>query len=134
MQSDRAIECKRGAPGAGSYGGGAEAGRSALQRAGSLPDVGRDGIHQWRAQAVVGLEAELFEPATHFTHARRIETLLDDRGHEGRKLRFAPALIGGQLGMHEIQAVERMAGILDAAEHMYAAALAGGALNGGLRI
>jgi hypothetical protein len=94
----------------------------------------RDRIHQWRAQAVVGLEAELFEPAAHFTHARRIETLLDDRGHEGRKLRFAPALIGGQLGVHEIQAVERMAGILDAAEHMYAAALAGVALNGGLRI
>src|SRR5207342_3828956 len=55
----------------------------------------------------------------------------DDRGHERGETRFFPAALWRQFGMDEVEAMERVVLVFDAAVHVYATALAGVALDGG---
>lgn len=73
------------------------------------------------------------ELGAHFLHALGVEALLDDGGDESRELRLLPALLVGQLGVHKVQALERVV-FLDATEHVYPAALAGVSLDSGGRV
>src|SRR5580658_6728101 len=105
-----------------------------LERARSLGDMGRDDIHQWRRQRIVGFEPELLESLAHRAHLRWVRAGLNDRGHKGCKLRRRPAALRRQLRMDEIQTIEWMLVILDAAVHVNATSLASVALNRGLGI
>src|SRR5262245_21316683 len=89
--------------------------------AGLLGDMRRDRVHQAGRQAVVWLEAELLEPAADRRHLARRRAGFDDRRNEGRKLRRRPALVLRELGVNEVEAVERVFGVLDAAVHVHAA-------------
>src|SRR6185436_20104042 len=57
------------------------------------------------------------------------EPRLDDAGHESRELGRRPAGICRQLGVDEVEPIERMTLVLDAAVHVRAAARACIALN-----
>src|SRR6185437_5452554 len=94
-----------------------------------LCDVGCDRVHQWRRQAVIGLEPDLLQAPPDIGHFGRVDAGLDHRRHERSKARSSPAAFGEELGMDEIEAVERVALVLDAAVHMRAAGLAGIALD-----
>src|SRR5690606_3499778 len=67
-------------------------------------------------------------------HARGVEAGLDDRRDVGRELRRRPAFIGRELGMDEVEAVERVALVVDAAVHVHAALPARMALDHGRRV
>src|SRR6202034_2079310 len=110
------------------YARGPNAGRLSLRLfvgALGLGRVRRDQVHQRGRQTVVRLELQLLQPAAHFVHALRREAGLDDGGHERRKLGLFPALLLRQLDMEEVEAVERVILVLDAAIHVHAAAGAG---------
>jgi hypothetical protein len=96
-----------------------------------LRSVRRNHIHQIRAQAIIALQALLLERSPHVAHLLRLEALLDDAAHERRELRLLPlVLLGPQLGVNEVQALERVVNF-DAAEHVHTAVLAGVALDHG---
>src|ERR1700722_4258726 len=97
---------------------------STLQNAGGFGNVRRDEIHQRRRQAIVGLEFQFPQPGAYGTHLARIRAGFNDRGDERGDLRRRPAALGRQFGVDEIQAVERMPGLLDAAVQVGAAHLA----------
>src|SRR5665213_191603 len=63
-------------------------------------------------------------------HLGRVDAGLDHRGYERRKSRSRRATFGEEFGVDEVQAVERMGLVLDAAIHMGAADLAGVPLDG----
>src|SRR5580704_14864207 len=88
-----------------------------------------DSVHQWRRQAVVWLQSEFLQLAANSRHSLRIDAAFDQRRHEGGEIRGRPAGLLEQLGMHEVEAMERMARILDAAVHVNPAPLAGVALD-----
>src|SRR5690606_25067907 len=54
-----------------------------------------------------------------------IGALLDDRRYESCELGSAPASLAGQFGVYKVEAVERMAGVFNAAVHMNTAIPAG---------
>jgi hypothetical protein len=93
-----------------------------------------DRVHQRRRETVVRLGSELTQSAAHGVLIRRVGATLDDRGDERSEARRRPARFGRQFSVNEIEAVERMFGVLDPAVHMYAAALAGVTLNSGVGI
>jgi hypothetical protein len=76
-----------------------------LEHALLLRHPGRDVIHQSGRQAVIGLEPEFPQPATHAVHFGGIDARLDDRRHEGGKARLGPARFLEALGMNEIEAL-----------------------------
>src|ERR1700730_16304876 len=84
-----------------------------------------DRIHQRRRQAVIGLKPEFLEARSDPRQLRRIDAGLDHRGYEGCKSRSRRAGFLEQFGMDEVEAVERMPLVLDAAEHVGPANLAG---------
>ena len=84
----------------------------------------RDGIHQRRRQAIVRREPELSQTATYGFHLSGIRSRLDDGGNERRERRRRPARVRRQLRVNEVQAEERVLGVLDAPEHVDAAGLA----------
>lgn len=101
-----------------------------LALASLLRSVCRNQIHQIRAQAIVTLQALLLECGSDISHLLGVEALLDDAGYEGSELRLLPlVLIGTELGVHEVQALECVVGF-DASEHVHAAVLAGVPLDG----
>ena len=87
-------------------------------------------IHESRAEDIISLKADALELLPHDIHLSGIEALLNDTADESRELGFLPALRVAQLGVDEIQALERMVDF-DAAEEMGTALLAGIALDGG---
>src|SRR5258708_14848545 len=104
--------------------------RSILEEARRLGGVGGEEVHQGRGQAIVWLEVKLLQPRANRPHLIGIGTGLDDRRDEGGELRRLPAGLLRQLGVDEIQAVERMLLVLDSAIQVNAAALAGVPLDG----
>src|SRR5712692_11053050 len=98
--------------------------RSRLQHARRLGDMRCDRVHQWRRETVVRLEAELAQSAAYTVLLRRVGAALDDRRDERGEAWRRPARVGRQFGVNEIEAIERMVGVLDPAIHMYPAALA----------
>src|SRR5439155_26656728 len=64
-------------------------------------------------------------------HVRGIGARFDDRGYECRELRRRPALLGRELGMDEVHAVQRVVLVLDASIHVHAATRARVTLDGG---
>src|SRR5581483_6173427 len=95
-----------------------------------LRDVSGDRIHQGRRQAVIGLEPKVLQTRPDRAHLARVDAGLDDRGHERRESRRRRSGFLEQLRVNEVQSVERMSLVLDAAIHMRAARLAGVALDG----
>src|SRR5437016_3974629 len=91
--------------------------------------MGCDRIHQRRRQAVIGLKPEFLETRPDPAHLGGTDAGFDHRGYECRKSRSRPAAFGEKFGMDEIETVERMALVLDAAVHMRAASLAGVTLD-----
>src|SRR6266550_2426289 len=91
--------------------------------------MGRNGVHQWRRQAIIGLESEFLQTPAYAVHLFRLHAGLDDGRHECREPWRCPTTFLEQFGVDEVQAVERMARVLDAAVHMRAADLAGVALD-----
>ena len=81
-----------------------------------------------------GSRPSSLQPATDAGHAVGTDAGFDHRRHEGGELRRRPAGFLEQFGMDEVEAVERMLGVLDPPVHVDAAALAGIALDGGARI
>jgi hypothetical protein len=57
----------------------------------ALGDVGRNGIHQGRRQAVIGLQAQLLQARPDRRHLRRIGAGLDDGRNKRGELRRRPA-------------------------------------------
>src|SRR6202158_6271442 len=91
-------------------------------------------VPQWGRETVVRLEAELAQSAAYTVLLRRVGTALDDRRDERGEAWRRPARVGRQFGVNEIEAIERMLGVLDPAVHMYPAALACVAMNRGIGI
>src|SRR4029453_17545249 len=118
-------EARRPAGGGGTTTGGGPASGRFLR----LRHMGRNGAHQWRRQAIIGLESEFLQTPAYAFHLLRLHAGLDDGRHERREPRRCPTTFLEQFGVGRVQAVERMARVLDAAVHMRAAALAGVALN-----
>src|SRR5712672_4021126 len=111
-----------------SAGGGAASGSlRKVARSGSFGfrHMGGDRIHQGWRQAIIGLESEFLETRTDPRHLVRFDAGLDHGRYERRKSRSCRALLLEQFGMDEVEAVERMRLVLDAAVHMGAADLAG---------
>src|ERR1700733_4461523 len=92
--------------------------------------MGGDRIHQGRRKTVIRLKPEFLETRADAGHLVRLDAGLDHRGHERRKSRSRRAGLLEQFGMDEVQTVERMVLVLDAAVHMRAADLAGVPLDG----
>src|SRR6202171_4475530 len=92
--------------------------------------MGVDRIHQGWRQAIIGLESEFLETRADPRHLVRFDAGLDHGRYERRKSRRGRALLLEQFGMDEVEAVERMRLVLDAAVHMGAARLAGVPLDG----
>jgi len=86
-------------------------------------------------QHVVRLQGQSLQAATDAVHLfRPCAAAFDDRRHECGEARFFPALLFGQFNVNEIQAVEGMGLVLDAAKHVDTAVLARVALDGRSRI
>src|SRR5258708_4591531 len=83
-----------------------------------------DVIHQCRRQAIIGLESEFLEARSDRWQLGRLDAGLDHRGHKRGKSRSGRAAFGEQFGMDEVETIERMALVLDAAVHMGTANLA----------
>src|SRR6266851_2702066 len=94
-----------------------------------LRHMSRNGVHQWRRQAIIGLESEFLQTPPYAVHLFRLHAGLDDGRHERREPWRCPTAFLEQFGVDEVQAVEWMARVLDAAVHVRAAALAGVALD-----
>src|SRR5215469_5061979 len=73
-----------------------------------LGGLGGKDIHERGAQAVVRLEALVAQRLAHVGHGRRRRAALDDRGDEGREAGAVPARILRQLGVDEVETVERV--------------------------
>src|SRR6266478_3512785 len=86
--------------------------------------MGSDRVHQGRRQTIIGLKPEFLETRADAGHVVRLDAGLDHGGHERRKSRSCRAGFRKQFGMNEVEAVERMCLILDAAVHMRAASAA----------
>src|SRR3981081_3428779 len=86
--------------------------------------VGGDRIHQCRGQTIVRLKPKFLEARSDRRHLRWIDAGLDHRGHKRCKLRSGRTTFREQLRMDEVQSVERMRAIFDAAVHMRAASTA----------
>src|SRR5215469_3939522 len=80
-----------------------------------LGGLGGENIHQGRAEAVVRLQTFVAQRLAHVGHGRRRRAVLDDRGDEGRKAGAVPAGILRQLRVDEVETVERVILLLDAA-------------------
>src|SRR5260370_36159721 len=87
--------------------------------------MGGDRIHQGWRQAIIGLKSELPETRADAGHLVRFDTGLDHGRYERRESRSCRALLLEQVGMDEVEAVERMRLVLDAPVHISAAYLAG---------
>ena len=85
-------------------------------------------------KAVIRLQAKFLQPAANAGHAVGTDAGFDDRRYERGELRRGPAGFLEQLGMHEVEPVERMLGVFDPPVHVHPATLAGIALDGGARI
>src|SRR5579872_7560899 len=96
-----------------------------LQDAFGLRSVGCDGVHERGVEAVVGLELQLLQAGADGAHLFWLGARFDDGGDESGEVGGGPAGFLRQLGMHEIEAVERMRLVLDAAVHVDATAGAG---------
>src|SRR5437879_11266069 len=79
-------------------------------------------------------QAKLLEPRPDSAHFLRLDAGFQYRRHEGRKPRGRPAAFLEQFGVDEVEAIERVPLVLDAAVHMRAADLAGVALDRRRRI
>jgi hypothetical protein len=101
-----------------------------VQDAAGLGCIGRQQVHQRRRQAIVVRQAKFGQAGTHGRHVCRLGARLDDGGDECRELHRRPARFAGQFGMHEIETMERMDFVFDAADHVRAAGGAGVALDG----
>jgi hypothetical protein len=84
-----------------------------------------DRIHQRWRQAIIGLEPKLLEARPDPRHLVGLDAGLDHRRYERRKSRSRRTLFLEQFGMDEVETVERVSLVLDAAIHMGAAGLAG---------
>src|SRR5258708_39895239 len=91
-------------------------------------------VHQWRGETVVRLEAELAQSGASTVLLRRGGAALDYRRDERGEAWRRPARVGREFGVNEIEAVERMLGVLDPAIHMYTAVFACVAVNRGIGI
>src|SRR5580692_5489245 len=89
-----------------------------------------DRIHQRRRQAVIGFKPEFLETRPDGAHLRRVDTGFNHRGHERCEYRSCRAAFSKEFRMDEVEAVERVSLVLDAAEHMRTASLAGVPLDG----
>src|SRR6185437_5840180 len=128
---------RRSSPGDGTATGstpGAVPRGSVRQGARSLRDVGGDRVHQRRRQAIIGLKAKLLQSAADRAHPVRADARFDHRGDERGEFRGGPALLLEPFGMDEVEPIEWMALVLDAAIHVNAAFLAGVAMDGRTRI
>lgn len=98
--------------------------------AGLLSSEGSDQVHQRRRKGIVGLETVGLELAAHLINTLGVEALLDDGRDEGSELGLLPALLVRELDVNEVEAVEGVL-LLDAAEEVDTAVLAGVALDSG---
>ena len=101
-----------------------------LQRSRLLGEVGCDAVHQGRRKAIVGFQTQVLQPGSDGLHFAGLCPRFDDGGDESCEFRSRPAAFPRQLGMDEVQSIERMFGVFDAAVHMDTAVLAGIPLNG----
>lgn len=98
-----------------------------------LSSEGSNQVHQRRRESIVGLEAVGLELAANLFNALGVEALLDDGGDKGSELGLLPALRIGKLNVDEVETVEWVL-LLDTAEQVNAAGLAGVTLDGGARV
>src|SRR6202048_2250637 len=91
--------------------------------------MGSDRIHQRRRQTIIGLKPKLTKARPDPVHLRGGNAGFDHRRYECRKSRSCPAAFGEKFGMDEVETIERMPLVLDAAVHMRPAILAGVALD-----
>jgi hypothetical protein len=96
--------------------------------------MGGNKVHQSRREAVVRLEMQLFEPRADGRHLIGRRPRLDDRGHKRGELGGRPAALLRKLSVDEIEPIERMLRVLDAAVHMRTTTGAGVSLNGGIGV
>lgn len=94
----------------------------------------RNEIHQGRRQTVVRLEAEFAEACAHCAHLSWIAAAFDDGRYKGGEFGWRPAGLRRQLGVYEVEPVERVLRILDSAVHMNTAFFTGVSLNCRIRI
>src|SRR6266436_7625850 len=87
--------------------------------------MGGDRIHQRRRQTIIGFKPKFLQTRPDPVLLRGGNAGFDHRGYEGRKSRSRRAGFLEQFGMDEVEAIERMALVLDAAVHMRPASLAG---------
>src|SRR5258708_12827880 len=80
-------------------------------------------IHQCGRQTIIRLKSELLETRSDPWQFGRVDAGLDHRGHKRRKSRGFPTAFGEKFGMDEVETMERMPLILDAAVHMRTANL-----------
>jgi MFS family permease len=90
-----------------------------------------DGVHQCRGQTVVRLELQFLQSRAHLAHAIGLESRLDDGRHERREFGSGPAAVLRELDVHEVEAIERMVLVLDAAVQVNATPRARVSLDGG---
>src|SRR6202022_3435356 len=83
--------------------------------------MGSDRIHQRRRQTIIGLKPKLTKARPDPVHLRGGNAGFDHRRYECRKSRSCPAAFGEKFGMNEVETIERMPFVLDAAEHVGAA-------------
>lgn len=100
---------------------------------GLLSSIRSNKVHQHRRKTIIRLEPNLVQLIPNLAYLRRVEALLDDTGHESGELGLLPALLGAELGVDEIEALEGVVD-LDAAVQVGAAAGAGVALDRGLGV
>lgn len=107
------------------------------QHAVLLGDVSSDSVHQRRAQSVIRLETDALQLLSDLGSRLGInETLLDSAADKCRKLGLLPAILAlalAELNVNEIQSLEGVV-LLDAAEEVDTAFLAGVALDGGAAV
>lgn len=96
--------------------------------AGLLSSERGNQVHKRRRKGIVSVQTVGLELSAHCIHALRVISLLNDRRHETGELRLLPSLLGGKLGVNEVQTVERVC-LFDSAIHVDTAVAAGVTLD-----
>src|ERR1700737_2215567 len=91
--------------------------------------MGSDRIHQRRRQTIIGLKPKLTKARPDPVHLRGGNAGFDQTQYEWRKTRSCPAAFGEKFGTDEVETIERMPLVRDAAVHILPANLASSALD-----
>lgn len=92
-----------------------------------------EGLHEWRAQGIVGFQPERLELGADLIQLVLGEAVLRNGGHESRELGLLPSLLAAQLGVDKVESLEGVV-LLDASVHMCPAVFACVTQNGGFLI